>query len=137
MKKINALVLVLVSIIIFAAGCLKPSTYQTTEIQNVSINIFDVTSTDATVIIKASNPSPYVYGEWYEIEREKDGTWYEVKTIISNYGFNEIGYIPNNNGEVEFKINWEWLYGELPEGNYRLLKQVNTQYIFVEFCVEK
>ena len=135
MKKVMALVLILVSIMIFATGCSKPSTYQTTEIENISMSIADITSTGATVIIKDSNASPYVYGEWYKIEREKDGSWYEVKTIINDYGFNEIGYIPNKNGEVEFKINWEWIYSELPDGNYRLLKQVNSQYISVEFGV--
>ena len=70
-----------------------------------------------------------------QIEKQKDGNWYDVKTVIKDYGFNEIGYLPNNKGEVEFNVDWEWLYGKLPLGKYRLLKQVNSEYISVEFDI--
>ena len=76
-----------------------------------------------------------MYGEWYKIEKQKDGNWYDVKTVIKDYGFNEIGYLPNESSEVEFNVDWEWLYGKLPTGKYRLLKQVNSEYISVEFDI--
>ena len=134
MKKSIALILALVCTVLFA-GCAKQSTYISAQFENVKISIADVSSTGATVKIKDTNNDPYVYGEWYKIEKQKDGNWYDVKTVISDYGFNEIGYLPNNNGEVEFKIDWEWLYGKLPSGKYRLLKQVNSEYISVEFDI--
>ena len=40
------------------------------------------------------------------------------------------------NNEVEFKIDWEWLYAKLEPGNYRLLKRVNNKYIGVEFSIK-
>lgn len=44
-----------------------------------------------------------------------------------------MAYIVDKNNEVKFTIDWKWLYGELPSGSYRILKQVNNQYISAEF----
>ena len=106
-----------------------------TSIENVSIGIFGISLTGATVIITDTNKEPYVYGEWYRIEKNIDGKWQEVKTVTNNYGFNEIGYLPDKNNAVKFVIDWEYLYGELSLGSYRILKQVNNQYISVEFSI--
>lgn len=111
------------------------SLYKVTEVENVSISISDVSMTGATIIIKDTNKEPYVYGEWYKIEKENNGKWYELKTIVDNYGFNEIGYVVDKNNEVKFVINWEWLYGKLSFGDYRILKQVNNRYIYIEFSI--
>lgn len=62
-------------------------------------------------------------GAWYEIEKF-DGEWKPVDTVITNYGWNAIAYLIPENGEYETKINWEWLYGRLPKGNYRIAKEI-------------
>ena len=59
------------------------------------------------------------------IEKEENGKWYQLDTKISVHGFNDMAYLPNKNNEVKFVIDWEWLYGELPLGSYRILKKVN------------
>ncbi len=144
MKK--AVLMVLLCGFIFSGmfGCNKyeplnkaVSSYTVTDVENVNADIYDVSPVGATVIIKDTNENPYVYGEWYKIEKEENGKWYDVETVIEEYGFNEIGYSVNENNEVKFEINWEWLYGELPQGNYRILKEVNRQYIAVEFAVSE
>ena len=136
MKKLLVLVLVSVCIVGLLVGCTKGSNYKTVQVENVSISIEDVSSTGGTVIIKDTNEEPYTYGEWYKIEKNSNGKWIEVDTVISDYGFNEIAYLTNEDGEVRFSIDWEWLYGELSSGNYRLLKEVANKYIAVEFNVE-
>ena len=114
---------------------LKESTYVVTNIENVSISIFDISLTGATITIKDTNKKPYTYGEWYKIEKEINGKWYEVKTIIDDYGFNSIGYLPDKKMQVKFVMDWEWLYGSLPLGSYRILKEVGKEYIAVEFGI--
>lgn len=109
------------------------SEYTVTVVDGVSISIMDVTNKGAMVVIKDINKNPYVYGEWYQIEELREGKWYSVNTIIDNYGFNEMGYLVNDDNEVKFSVDWEWLYGELSNGNYRMLKQVNNKYIAVLF----
>ena len=135
MKQWTALILAFACAVILFAGCAEQSTYQPVAVDNVTISIADISATGATVVIQDSNELPYVYGEWYQIEMEKNGQWYPVKTLIRNYGFHEIGYLPDDHGQVEFTVNWEWLYGKLPAGNYRLLKQAGSSYISVEFRV--
>ena len=135
MKRVFALLLTLSCIFFLFVGCIKVSTYEPTEIENVSISITDVSSIGATVVIKDTNEVPYTYGEWYKIERNICGKWFEVRTVVFNYGFPEIGYLPNENGEVVLHTDWEWLYGELACGQYRILKEVNRQYISAEFVI--
>lgn len=118
------------------ASIISESTYKSTEVENVSINIFNISLTGATVIIKDTNKNSYTYGQWYRIEKQVNGKWYEVKPIIENYGFNSIGYLPDKNNEVKFVIDWKWLYGELSPGSYRILKEVNNKYISIEFGIE-
>ena len=118
-------------------GCAEqpiPSTQiQQTQVENVTIQISDISPSGANLVITDTNPEPYVYGEWFKLQKEVNGQWQDVPTVIDNYGFHEIGYLPNNKGEVTFVINWEWLYGKLPAGTYRIFKEVNRQEIFIEF----
>lgn len=114
---------------------LKELTYVVTDIENVSISISDISLTGATITIKDTNKKPYTYGQWYKIEKQINGKWYEIKPIIDNYGFNSIGYLPDKNNEVKFVMDWEWLYGHLPLGSYRIIKEVGKQYIGVEFGI--
>ena len=110
-------------------------TQQTTPVENVTIQISDITPTGATVILTDTNKEPHVYGEWYKIQRMTDDGWQDVPHVIDHGAFNAMGYLPDENGEVKFTINWEWLYGTLPAGTYRMLKQVNSQKIAIEFTI--
>ena len=131
MKKLTIIFLILM---VLLSGCARESAYQPTGAANVTMTLSDVTTTGAVVNIQDSGPEPFVYGEWFVIEREKDGGWYEVRTKITNYGFNEIGWLTDH-GKLTMTVDWEWLYGELPAGHYRILKQAGTEIISAEFTV--
>ena len=133
MKRLTAFILILAAVL---CGCAKESAYQPDGAANVTMTISAVTPTGATVTIQDSNPEPAVYGEWFQIQREKGGAWYEVKTKISNYGFNEIGWLTDDNGQLTMDVDWEWLYGKLPAGHYRILKQAGAEIIGAELTVE-
>ena len=122
------------------AGCggepAQPTqTQQQTQVENVTFQISAISPTGATLIITDTNPEPYLYGEWYKIQRLTDGQWQDLPHIIDNAGFTMIGYLPDENGQVKFSINWEWLYGVLPSGTYRIFKEVGSQQISVEFAI--
>lgn len=133
MKKRSAILLVFMMLL---AGCARESAYQPTGVENVAMAISDVTPTGATVTIQDDNQEPFVYGTWFQIEKEKNGVWYEVKTKITNYGFDEIGWLTDDRGRLTMTVDWEWLYGKLPGGHYRILKQAGSQVISAEFHVE-
>ena len=133
MKKPIAFLLILAAVL---CGCAKESACRPGEVPNVTMTLSDVTPAGATVNIQDDNSEPFVYGEWFRIQREKDGVWYDVKTKINHYGFNEIGWLTGENGELTMTVDWEWLYGNLPAGPYRILKQAGTEVISAEFTVE-
>ncbi|MDE6863281.1 MAG: hypothetical protein K2J41_02730 [Eubacterium sp.] len=143
MKKTILMVLLCGFIFSGMLGCNKSepikkeaSSYTVTDIEHVNADIYNVSPVGATVIIRDTNENPYTYGDWYKIEKEENGKWYDVETVIENYGFNDIGYLVNENNEVKFDMNWEWLYGELMPGSYRVLKEAYNQYISVEFTID-
>ena len=133
MKK---LILILVSLILLA-GCQEQAipAEQPDVVENVTIQISDITPSGATVTITDTNETPYIYGQWYKIQRKTDQGWQDLNTANKDYGFEAIGYFPNANGQVKFTINWMWLYGELPSGTYRLWKEAGTQKICAQFTI--
>ena len=141
MKKYLALILALVCMGLVFAGCAedaatpKEPAFQETEVENVSIKISDISPGGATVVIKDTNAQPYLYGSWYEIEKKDNGSWAQVPTVLEEYGWDSIAYLIEKGTSTKLEIDWKWLYGELPSGNYRLVKQANSQEIFVEFSL--
>ena len=93
---------------------------------DISITAENVTPTGCKLVIQqlGGYPSGQLQtGAWYDIER-LEGGWMSVETVTNNYAWNAIAYLIPENGDYEAKIDWEWLYGELPAGNYRIAKEV-------------
>ncbi len=64
-------------------------------------------------------------GAWYKIEKLVEDEWQDAEAKIDNPVWNMIGYIIKRNDITEYEINWEFLYGELPAGSYRLSKEID------------
>ena len=56
--------------------------------------------------------------------------------FIDNDFWNLVGYSVDENNKLELEHNWEWLYGELENGEYKLVKEVNNKYFWVEFKID-
>lgn len=94
-------------------------------IENVKLEIVDgsVTKTGASIIIKDTNENPYSWHEEYKIQVKEDGSWKDVEPI-EEASFRDMAYVLDENGEFEQKIDWSKIYGELPNGTYRIIKPV-------------
>lgn len=99
-----------------------------------------LTNVGATIIITDTSSRNNIYGEPYRIDRFVDGKWQEVDVVIEgNYAWTSIGYSVGEDNKLELKMNWEWLYGKLEKGKYRIVKDTSyagegtTHYITVEF----
>ena len=93
----------------------------------VSMDLSDISPVGATVHFYRFDTGiaeELSYGDSYIIEKEADGKWEEVPEVAKNAAFNDIAHIIPANETVEAEINWEWLYGELLPGTYRLKKTV-------------
>ena len=71
-----------------------------------------------------SKNSEFIYGESYKLQVLNGDTWEDVPPIIDNGGFNDIGYILPAGGEATMETDWEWLYGRLAPGTYRITKSI-------------
>lgn len=85
-----------------------------------------------------------MYGNPYWIEKKENNKWNKVKTINDcNFTLPAYGLQPDEKKEI--KVDWEFCYGKLPYGKYRIVKDVNFEYeddtrdffdIAVEFIIE-
>ena len=116
------------------------------EIAGVTMRVKEGTLTNkgATIIITDYSGKSHTYGEEYRIDKLEDGTWKPVDVIIKeNYFWNSIGYKIDRNNKLVLEIDWEWLYGSLSNGTYRIVKDaiedstLEKKYFSVEFEIEK
>lgn len=88
----------------------------------------DVTPTGCTLkIVKQGGDvnSELGTGDEYSIERYTDGSWCEVNTdSLADYAWHETLHIIKNDATTKLKVEWEWLYGELSAGEYRIKKEI-------------
>ena len=94
-------------------------------IDDLSIRIKEdsLTNKSLILIIKDATGDKYVFGEEFYIEQKKNGEWSRVRDVHDNYGFNAIAYHAYTK-DLELKQDWEYMYGSLDKGLYRLVKRV-------------
>lgn len=84
-----------------------------------------ISATGITVVLKNNSDKECIYGEFFLLEQKFNNSWYEVPVIIDgNYGFNSIGYELSPGDSGEWEIDWDWLYGSLEAGQYRIIKDI-------------
>ncbi len=79
----------------------------------------------ATVVLKNVTDFEYIYGESYTVQRKTDSGWIDVEPVIENYGFTSVGYMLPAMESKEIAIDWEWIYGKLTPGDYRIVKEAS------------
>ena len=84
-------------------------------------------------------------GAWFTIQREMDGVWYDL-VPIAEVGWEQIAYIIPAGETTVLPVTWEYLYGELPTGEYRIVIEIqdwrapgdfDTYYLADEFEIMK
>ena len=106
-------------------------------LKNVTMNIKEntLTKSGAIIIITDNNKVKYTYEEYYKLEKRIDHIWYELKPS-GDVLFNEMGYLVDDNNELEMNIDWSKSYGNLTSGKYRIVKRIydgEYKYFSVEF----
>ena len=106
-------------------------------LKNVTMNIKEntLTKSGAIIIITDDNKTKYTYEEYYKLEKRIDHIWYELKPS-GDVLFNEMGYLVDDNNELEMNIDWSKSYGNLTSGKYRIIKKIydgEYKYFSVEF----
>ena len=93
----------------------------------VSMDLSNITPVGATIHFyrfDTGKGKEMIYGDGFILEKDNEGKWEEVSYLIEDFGFNDIAYTIPQNDTSEIETNWEWLYGTLPCGTYRITKTV-------------
>ena len=94
----------------------------------VMMSVTDVTPSGLTVHFRQydkRDTEELTYGQSYTLQVQNGDTWENVPMIIDNGAFTDEGYILPNEGEAEMVTDWEWLYGKLSPGTYRITKTIS------------
>ena len=136
--RITALTLVAVLLVIPASAenlLIMPSP-SATDPWGLKLELTNVTSTGATLIVSHSGDDPtgklttgaeyFMLGEAYGLEVWNEGDW-EALPLLREWVVLAIGYGIAAGDSREFQLNWEMPYGELPAGRYRVIKDISYQ----------
>lgn len=86
----------------------------------------NVTATGLTVVFEQNGgdfTGELQTGSWYKIEKNVDGAWQDAD-CFAEVMWDAIAYLIPSGQKTEFDITWDFLYGELEAGLYRLSKEV-------------
>ncbi|MDE5414257.1 immunoglobulin-like domain-containing protein [Alkalihalobacterium chitinilyticum] len=106
----------------------EPTIYETVNnLDGVTMIVEDgtVSSTGLTVIVENNSDKQCIYGEYFLLEKKIEGRWYQVPVALDGeYGFNDIGYDLDSSDVREWAVDWDWLYGSVDPGDYRIVKDI-------------
>ena len=99
------------------------------DLWGVSLTAKNITQKGLTLVFTQSGGKPagqLQTGSPFWMERFTDGQWEKVETVIpeSEIAWTMEAYWIPVNGCLEQETTWSYLYGELPEGSYRIGKEV-------------
>ena len=121
------------------------------ETWGITLTAETVTPTSATIKCTQSGGEPtgeLQTGSWYILETwTQENGWREMPYVIDGeIGWTAEAWMIPMNGTCEWEVNWEWLYGTIPAGKYRIGKELmdfrgpgdfDKAIYFVEFSIEK
>jgi hypothetical protein len=127
----------------------EPTIYETVNnIDGVTMVVKEgtVSPTGLTVTFENNSDKQCTYGDYFLLEKKIKGRWYQVPVALDgNYGFNDIGYDLASSDVREWTVVWDWLYGSLDIGEYRIVKDIldfrkagdyDKYYLTAEFTVD-
>ena len=108
---------------------LPPEFLNMEETWGITLTAEEITPTGA--IIKCTQSGGDATGElhtgsWYILENwTQEYGWKEVPYVTKeNIGWDDVAWVIPKEDCVEWEVNWEWLYGKLPAGKYRIGKSI-------------
>lgn len=91
----------------------------------LTLSVKNVTPSGMTLICTQSGgelTGELETGSRYTLQVWENGNWVEVP-IFAEVNWTMEAYLIQKDKNAEFELNWEWLYGKLPAGTYRICKE--------------
>lgn len=113
----------------------------------ITLSLENLTRTGATIACTQSGgefTGELNTGSFFILEQLTENGWQEVaqRKLEGELAWTSEAYIVNLNGTTRWGLSWEWLYGELPVGHYRVGKEFmnfrgpgdyDTMMVYTEF----
>ena len=95
----------------------------------ITLEAEDITPGGLTIRCTQSGGNPtgeLNTGSWYIVENwTQENGWKEVDYVIKdNIGWTMEAWLIPENSTSKWEVDWEWLYGKLPVGKYRIGKEI-------------
>lgn len=93
----------------------------------VTMTVTEADASGAVCVWERSGGSPsgeLSTGSWFDVQKLEDGEWTSVPYAIDNVGWTAEAILLPEDDVLEQPAAWEWLYGELPAGEYRFVREV-------------
>ena len=90
----------------------------------VTLSVKNITKSGATIVFTQAGGNPtgeLMTGSYYRLEHTDEELAFAIEGEIA---WTAEAYMIPMNGEFEMEVKWEWLYGTLEPGTYRIVKQV-------------
>lgn len=84
-----------------------------------------LTNKSATLVLTNNSDKNFEYGNPYEIEVKKDAEWHKINVELD---FTMPAFQLSAKESKEIELDWEYGYGKLAEGTYRIIKGINYEY---------
>ena len=95
------------------------------DVIGIEMIIESVTQNGLSFFFENATEHEYTYGENYSLFVNNNHSWEPVPYITENATFKGIGYMINPNSKTDLtSVDWTWLYGELPSGEYKIQKTI-------------
>ena len=92
---------------------------------DIAMNINNINANGLSFSFENASEKQYFFGSGYSLLALTGGSWHAVEPIIENWGFNDVGYELKPQSKTDaVSVDWSWLYGELPGGDYKFQKEV-------------
>lgn len=132
MKRRNPVLFLALAVCLSLSGCahdtsdLSPYTdVNTLEGLWIEVKGGTVSPTGLTVTFHNDTDQRISYGAWFRLEEPSGGQWYSVEPIAP-WGQYDWGIIlfPQSSGDQDY--GWDWYYGALERGDYRIIVEVSV-----------
>jgi len=109
--------------------CHTSSTNASADEWGLKLTAMDISQTGLTLVATNWNDEEgctLETGSYFLLERYSDGKWEEVEMLIEkdDLAWTEEAWTLEEEGNTEWEVDWNWLYGELPAGSYRIGKEM-------------
>lgn len=115
----------------------KTNVDTTSENADIKLQLVDgtLTSKGAELVLYNNSNMAISFGADYFIQLQRDNSWYDIE--IESLDWTAILLTVESDSEYTFEVDWSSIYGELPSGTYKLIKEYAQEqqvlFISVEF----